>query len=113
MKFDIRKYEGYISLSIGLILILVGMLGFLLGFHNFDISQNLEFIEQSIYRFQLDNHLTPKPLYYETTLRGDKHTDFANLYREGLNQAFEGILLLVVGMFFIGYGMRDYFLVIR
>ena len=111
----IQRWDGYISLNIGIVTLIAGMILSLIEFHNFDISQNLSRLDLMINNYQLENGLPEKDLFVETTLDGERIEvkELGKEYRGGLQQALKGMLLNIIGMFLIGYGVRDYLRLIR
>ena len=103
-----KKYEGFHSLTAGLILIVLGLTYFWLGFHNFDLGQNFDFLQSLITKYQSKNNLTVETLFHETTLSGKPIYDYQEIYRKGIIQLFNGFFLSLLGAFLIGYGLRDY-----
>lgn len=104
-----NKYDGYISLVLGLTLLIIGLAYFFVGFHNFDLGQNFRFLESLINKYQLSNNLSSERLFYETTMDGDAIFDFSDMYHKGIEQAAGGFFTALFGMLLIGYGLRDYY----
>ena len=82
----------------------------LIGFHNFDTAQNFQFIDMVIKNYQLENGLLQESLFVETSINKEiiEAIELGGTYRMGIAQAYWGIFFNLLGMFLIGYGMKDY-----
>ena len=104
----IKKYENFVGLTVGLTLLILGLSIFFIGFHNFDLGQNFEFIDLSLTIHQLENNQSSRLEFYETTLGARNIYDFKQMYKDGLILASDGVIFILLGAILIGYGLRDY-----
>lgn len=97
-----RAYPS-IFVAFGFVFFACGMFLFMVGFHNFDGSQNYRYINSLINNEGNSIHLK------ETFISGEK-VELDDSYRLGLRQLFLGMLAVVMGamLFSSGVTMLEY-----
>ena len=111
MKKTIKKISRGIQINFNLYVLLIGLLItffglfllYVLGFHSFDMMQNLEFIMCDAKITMLEDGIEWNQDYFETKVSGET-ISFKDMYREGIGNFLNGIIMTMIGMFFIGYG---------
>ena len=82
------------------------MYGYMIGFHNADMNQNHEIMQQELNNVLTQNNVTTQLSYVETTNKGDTIT-FQDAYRLGINQQFKALWLIMIGTFILGISLTQ------
>ena len=106
----IKKNFNLLVLLAGLITTIYGVhYTYLMGFHSFDMAQNLIFIRDDVKIDLLSeghsiNTIESNMVYFETDTGGNIKT-LEDTYAEGVTNLLKGIPLMLFGIFMIGYGI--------
>ena len=98
---------GLLGLLVGLIITFWGLyLVFIVGFHSFDMAQNLIFIRDGLRIDLLEDGVEWNPVYFEQNIKGDMYT-LESVYVQGVKSFLYGTPILMLGMCIIGYSLRN------
>ena len=99
-----KSYPSYF-VTIGLLFMLFGVFIGMVGYHNFDISQNLMRINLWINYEYLANDINLTVHLKETTINDGGEIELIDSYRIGVKQVFMGAISLALGALIFASGL--------
>jgi len=103
---SLKKNSDLILLVFGLIITFFGFwITFILGFHNFDMAQNMIFIRDDNHISFLEAGMEWDKVYFETLLWTGELVSFEQTYIEGIGHLITGIFTIMLGTTLSGYSI--------
>lgn len=101
LKSYFRKNRNAYEIIIGVSLLVYGLYSFLLGFHNFDLAQDIEEIEYLVeIKFGVPFEVV------ESSKENNYITDLDSVYVDGVFDVLISPFIFIIGGVFLGSGLR-------